>query len=77
MHGVERRAAFTAETVLHSGGTSLGLLAGGVLIGWAGAGPVLVATGILQVAAAAAGACWMWKTRHQPNSQASRSLDPR
>ncbi|MER5479295.1 hypothetical protein ABT026_20345 [Streptomyces sp. NPDC002734] len=53
--GGERRAAFTAETVLHSGGASLGLLAGGAVIGWAGSGRVLVATGLLQIAAAAAG----------------------
>ncbi|MFF4081612.1 MFS transporter [Streptomyces sp. NPDC001777] len=53
--GAQRRTAFTAEAVLHSGGTSLGLLAGGAVIGWAGAGPVLVATGLVQILAAAAG----------------------
>ncbi|GAB3098012.1 MFS transporter [Isoptericola nanjingensis] len=47
--GPERRAAFTAETVLHSGGASLGLLVGGAVIGWVGAGPVLVAVGAVQV----------------------------
>ncbi|MFH8707905.1 hypothetical protein [Streptomyces rubrogriseus] len=57
--GAERRAAFTMETVLHSGGASLGLLVGGVLIGWAGAGPVLVATGCAQILAGAAGALWL------------------
>ncbi len=53
--GAERRAAFTAETVLHSGGASLGLLVGGAVIGWVGAGPALVATGVVQVAAAVVG----------------------
>ncbi|MEU2199258.1 MFS transporter [Isoptericola sp. NPDC019482] len=53
--GPERRAAFTAETVLHSGGASLGLLVGGAVIGWVGAGPALVATGVVQVAAAVVG----------------------
>ncbi|MEU5946791.1 MFS transporter [Micromonospora sp. NPDC047465] len=61
--GAERRAAFTVQTVLHSGGSSLGLLVGGALIGWAGTGPVLVATGLAQVLAAAGGALWAWKAR--------------
>ncbi|MFF2452907.1 MFS transporter [Isoptericola sp. NPDC058082] len=47
--GAERRAAFTAETVLHSGGASLGLLVGGAVIGVVGAGPVLVVVGGVQV----------------------------
>lgn len=64
-HGPERRAAFTAETVLHSGGTSLGLLAGGALIGWAGSEVALLTTGLLQIAAAIGGAGWAWKTHHQ------------
>jgi len=62
-HGPERRAAFTAQTVLHSGGASLGLLVGGALIGWAGSEAVLLATGLLQIAAAIGGAVWAWKTR--------------
>ncbi|GHJ53075.1 hypothetical protein Nm8I071_23820 [Nonomuraea sp. TT08I-71] len=53
--GIERRVAFTAETVMHSGEISVGLLAGGTVIGWAGAGPVLAATGAVQVLAAAVG----------------------
>ncbi|MFI2102762.1 MFS transporter [Isoptericola sp. NPDC019693] len=53
--GAERRAAFTAETVLHSGGASLGLLVGGAVIGWVGAGPVLVVTGAVQVLAGGVG----------------------
>lgn len=53
--GADRRAAFTAQIVLHSGGGSLGLLIGGGIIGWAGAGPVLLAAGTLQVLAALIG----------------------
>lgn len=57
-HGADRRAAFTAETVLHSGGTSVGLLLGGAVIGWVGAGTVLVAAGTAQAVAAVVGAGW-------------------
>jgi predicted MFS family arabinose efflux permease len=57
--GAERRTAFTAETVLHSGGASAGLLIGGALIGAFGAGPVLVVTGLMQVVAAAAAVLWL------------------
>jgi len=53
--GPERRAAFTAETVLHSGGASLGLLVGGAVIGGVGAGPVLVVMGGVQVLVAGLG----------------------
>lgn len=61
--GAERRAAFTAETVLHSGGASAGLLVGGALIGAFGAGPVLVVTGLIQVVAALAAASWLRAAR--------------
>lgn len=54
--GDARRAAFTAETVLHNGGASAGLLIGGAVIGAFGAGPVLVATGLIQVVAVIAAA---------------------
>ncbi len=57
--GAARRTAFTAETVLHAGGASLGLLVGGALIGALGAGPVLVVTGVLQVVAALGAAVWL------------------
>jgi hypothetical protein len=57
--GAERRTAFTAETVLHSGGASAGLLVGGALIGAFGAGPVLVVTGLVQVVAAVVAAVWL------------------
>lgn len=53
--GAERRAAFTAQTVAHAGGTSGGLLIGGAIIGWVGAGHVLIATGVIQMLAAVAG----------------------
>ncbi|NAZ75408.1 MFS transporter, partial [Kineococcus sp. T13] len=53
--GAQRRAVFTAETVLHSGGVSVGLLVGGSIIGWAGATPVLLAAGAAQLLTAAAG----------------------
>ncbi|MEL7976346.1 MFS transporter [Isoptericola sp. F-RaC21] len=59
--GAERRAAFTAETVLHSGGASLGLLVGGAVIGWVGAGPVLVLAGAVQVVAAVVGLLAAWR----------------
>ncbi|MFJ3405818.1 MFS transporter [Promicromonospora sp. NPDC090134] len=62
--GAERSAAFTAETVLHSGGASAGLLVGGALIGAFGAGPVLVVAGVLQVVAALGAAVWL-RTRHR------------
>ncbi|PUB22157.1 hypothetical protein C8K30_11325 [Promicromonospora sp. AC04] len=61
--GAERSAAFTAETVLHSGGASVGLLVGGALIGAFGAGPVLVVTGLMQVVAALAAASWLRAAR--------------
>ncbi|WP_275006581.1 MFS transporter [Promicromonospora iranensis] len=57
--GAERRTAFTAETVLHSGGASAGLLVGGAVIGAFGAGPVLVVTGLVQIVAAAVATLWL------------------
>ncbi|MBE1875620.1 MFS transporter [Myceligenerans sp. TRM 65318] len=57
--GDARRAAFTAETVLHNGGASAGLLVGGAIIGAFGAGAVLVATGLIQVAAVIAALPWL------------------
>lgn len=61
--GAERRTAFTAETVLHSGGASAGLLVGGALIGAFGAGPVLVVTGLVQVVAAVVAVLWLRRQR--------------
>ncbi|MFD6141105.1 MFS transporter [Promicromonospora sp. NPDC060271] len=78
--GAARRAAFTAETVLHAGGASVGLLAGGALIGAFGAGPVLVATGLLQVVASFAALAWLRARRthgtsrqaqHEPRTEAA------
>jgi predicted MFS family arabinose efflux permease len=63
--GAERRTAFTAETVLHNGGASAGLLVGGALIGAFGAGPVLVVTGLMQVVAAVLAAVWL-RARRAP-----------
>ncbi|WP_201850063.1 MFS transporter [Myceligenerans indicum] len=57
--GDERRAAFTAETVLHNGGASVGLLAGGAIIGLFGSAPVILVTGLLQVVAAVCAAFWV------------------
>lgn len=64
--GEARRAAFTAETVLHHGGASVGLLLGGAIIGAFGAGPVLVVTGLLQVAAVIAALAWRQLARPRP-----------
>lgn len=74
--GPERRAAFTAETVLRSGGISLGLLAGGALIGWAGSEAVLLATGLLQIAAAVGAAGWAWRplTSKPPKADARTAV---
>jgi predicted MFS family arabinose efflux permease len=75
--GAERRTAFTAETVLHNGGASAGLLVGGALIGAFGAGPVLVVTGLMQVVAAVGAVLWL-RARRAParvrNSGHSRDL---
>ncbi|WP_344101922.1 MFS transporter [Myceligenerans crystallogenes] len=56
--GATRRAAFTAETVLHNGGASAGLLVGGAIIGAFGAAPVLVVAGLIQIAAVAVASLW-------------------
>ncbi|WP_201308970.1 MFS transporter [Puerhibacterium puerhi] len=63
--GAERRAAFTAETVLHSGGASLGLLVGGAVIGWFGAGPTLVVAGLVQALAAVVAAALLRAARRR------------
>ncbi len=57
MTGDGRRTASTMQILLHSDGPSLGLLAGGALIGWVGVGPVLAA-GLAQMLAATGGALW-------------------
>jgi predicted MFS family arabinose efflux permease len=49
-----RRAAFAADSVVHDGAATLGMLVGGAVIGFAGARPTLAAAGILQVAVAVA-----------------------
>ncbi|GIF05501.1 MFS transporter [Actinoplanes siamensis] len=50
--GAERRAAFAAESVVHDGAGTLGMLLGGAVIGLAGARPTLLAAGLLQIAVA-------------------------
>ncbi|WP_433216537.1 hypothetical protein [Microtetraspora malaysiensis] len=57
--GAERRAAFAAESLVHDGAVSLGLLGGGAIIGLAGAGPTLVVAGVAQVAVALLAGPWM------------------
>ncbi|WP_380162805.1 MFS transporter [Kineococcus sp. R86509] len=72
--GAQRRAAFTAETILHSGGASLGLLVGGAIIGWVGAEPVLVVTGLAQILAGGAGV--LWSNQHVAKSAVSSGSTP-
>ncbi|AEV83591.1 major facilitator superfamily transporter [Actinoplanes sp. SE50] len=50
--GAERRAAFAAESILHDGSATLGMLLGGPLIALAGPRPTLLAAGLLQIAVA-------------------------
>lgn len=57
--GESRHAAFTAQTIVHAGSISLGMLVGGLVIGWLGAGPTLVAAGLLQVAAPVVAVAWL------------------
>ncbi|MGW2093149.1 MFS transporter [Promicromonospora sukumoe] len=73
--GAGRRTAFTAETVLHAGGASLGLLVGGGLIGAFGAGPVLVVTGGFQVLACVAAVLWLRARRR--SARVRRTGHPR
>lgn len=56
--GADRRAAFAAESLVHDGAVSIGLLAGGAIIGVVGAGPTLVAAGVAQVAVALFAGPW-------------------
>ncbi|MFI6427440.1 MFS transporter [Promicromonospora sp. NPDC050880] len=74
--GAERRTAFTAETVLHAGGASAGLLAGGALIGAFGAGPVLVVTGLMQVVAALGAVVWLRTRRDTVDPDRYRPASP-
>jgi hypothetical protein len=56
--GAQRRAAFAAESLVHDGAVSIGLLLGGALIGLVGAGPTLVGAGILQIVTAVITGPW-------------------
>lgn len=58
-----RHTAFTAQTIGYTGGASTGLLLGGFVIGWFGAGPALIGAGILQILAPAAAALWLRRHR--------------
>lgn len=57
--GERRHAAFTAQTIVHTGSVSLGMLVGGLVIGLFGAGATLVAFGVLQVVAPLVAALWL------------------
>ncbi|MGY0007037.1 MFS transporter [Micromonospora sp. I033] len=57
--GAERRAAFAAESLVHDGAVSIGLLAGGAVIGLGGAGPTLVVAGAAQVAVGLLAGPWL------------------
>ncbi|BEL03217.1 hypothetical protein Q0Z83_014080 [Actinoplanes sichuanensis] len=56
--GPERQAAFAAESIVHDGAATLGMLAGGAVIGAAGARPTLVVAGLLQIGVALALGGW-------------------
>ncbi|RAO02092.1 hypothetical protein GAR05_01701 [Micromonospora saelicesensis] len=56
--GAERRAAFAAESLVHDGAVSLGLLAGGTIIGLVGTGTTLVVAGVAQIGAALLAGPW-------------------
>ncbi|WBB69146.1 MFS transporter [Micromonospora sp. WMMD812] len=63
--GAQRRAAFAAESLVHDGAVSIGLLAGGAVIGVVGAGPTLVTAGAAQIIAALLAGPWL-RTRRRP-----------
>jgi MFS family permease len=50
--GPERRAAFAAESIIHDGLATLGMLVGGAVIGLVGARSAFVGAGVLQAAVA-------------------------
>lgn len=56
--GAERRTAFAASAFVHDGAVSVGLVAGGTVIGLAGSTATLAVAGVLQVAAGLAGLGW-------------------
>ncbi|MFU8872873.1 MFS transporter [Micromonospora sp. SL4-19] len=69
--GADRRAAFAAESLVHDGAVSIGLLAGGAVIGVVGAGPALVAAGAAQIIVAFLAGPWLRRRSAQPNCAAS------
>ncbi|MDM4718960.1 MFS transporter [Micromonospora sp. WMMA1363] len=73
--GAERRAAFAAASLVHDGAVSLGLLAGGAVIGVAGAGPTLVVAGTVQVVAALLAGPWLIPVPTARDGSARQPLD--
>ncbi|MEU0155768.1 hypothetical protein [Micromonospora fulviviridis] len=73
--GPERRAAFAAESLVHDGAVSIGLLAGGAVIGLAGAGPTLVVAGAAQVAVGLLAGPWLLPLVTARVRLRTRSLD--
>ncbi|MET8907494.1 MFS transporter [Micromonospora sp. NPDC004551] len=61
--GAERRAAFAAESLVHDGAVSIGLLGGGAVIGLAGAAPTLVVAGAAQIAVGLLAGPWLLPVR--------------
>lgn len=61
--GAERRAAFAAESLAHDGAVSVGLLAGGAVIGLVGAAPTLVVAGAAQIAVGLLAGPWLIPVR--------------
>ncbi|MFD2767123.1 MFS transporter [Micromonospora eburnea] len=79
--GAERRAAFAVESLVHDGAVSVGLLAGGAVIGLVGAGPTLVVAGAAQIAVGLLAGPWLWPVRTPAASapglrDGSRSTSP-
>ncbi|WP_333777562.1 hypothetical protein [Streptomyces sp. IBSBF 3136] len=64
--GAQRRAAFAAESLVHDGAVSIGLLTGGAVIALIGAGPTLIGAGGVQIVAALIIILW-------PNAGAARA----
>ncbi|MFJ8582030.1 MFS transporter [Micromonospora sp. NPDC093277] len=75
--GAERRAAFAAESLVHDGAVSIGLLAGGAVIGLAGAGPTLVVAGAAQITVGLLAGPWLRRAAARPVAERrERTLAP-
>ncbi|MFG3553082.1 MFS transporter [Micromonospora sp. NPDC047557] len=66
--GAHRRAAFAAESLVHDGAASVGLLTGGAVIGLVGVGPTLAVTGVAQIAAGLIAGPWLFPV-HERNTR--------